>query len=140
LKGEARSQESGENSSNASHTVPPEIKEADRERSGKTKVGPSASKRSVDTMERKIKDKIDKKETNVSSDTHSGHLLSSNSSCVSPTKSDDSEQGSVSDTTPTNRSSPASSSNGTSSRRQASALNFQIGTRLEAKDLGNEMW
>jgi hypothetical protein len=106
LKEEARYQESGENSSNASHTVPPEIKEADREPSGKAKVRPSASKHSMDTMERKIKDKIYKKETNISSDSHSGHLLSSNSSCVSPTKSDDSEQGSVSDMTPTNRSSP----------------------------------
>lgn len=94
----------------------------------------------MDIVERKIKDKIAKKEMNISSDNHSAHLLSSNSTYESPTKSDDSEQGSVSDMTPTNGSSPTNSSNGTPSRRQASALNFQIGTRLEAKDLGNEIW
>lgn len=140
MKEETRSQASGEDSSNASHTVPTEIKEVDRDLSGKVKVGPSASKHSVDTMERKIKDKITKKEVNISSDNHSADLLFSNSTCESPTKSDDSEQGSVSDMTPTNGSSPTNSSNGTSSRRHASALNFQIGTRLEAKDLGSEIW
>ncbi|XP_023708099.1 uncharacterized protein LOC111864808 isoform X3 [Cryptotermes secundus] len=138
-KEEARSQASRENSSNASQTVPPEIKEADRDLSGKTKVGSSTSKHSVVTVERKVKDKIAKKEMNISSD-NAAHLLSSNSTCESPTKSDDSEQGSVSDMTPTNGSSPANSSNGTPSRRQSSALNFQIGNRLEAKDLGSEIW
>jgi hypothetical protein len=140
LKEDAKSQASVEKNSNTSHMVPPEIKEADKEHSGKAKVGSFASKHSVDTMGRKTKDKIAEKETSSSSDTHSDHLLSSNPSCASPTKSDDSEQGSVSDMTPTNGSSPTSSSNDTSSRKQASALNFQIGTRLEAKDLGNEMW
>jgi hypothetical protein len=140
LKEDAKSQISVENNTNTSHTAPTEIKEADKELSGKAKVGLSASKHSVDIMGRKTKDKIAEKETSSSSDTHSGHLLSSNPSCASPTKSDDSEQGSVSDMTPINGSSPTSSSNGTSSRKQASTLNFQIGTRLEAKDLGNEMW
>jgi hypothetical protein len=91
-------------------------------------------------MERKGKDKIVKKETSSSNDTSSSDVQSAKRSCVSPTKSDDSDQGSISDVIATNGSSPNSSSNGTSSRKQVSALNFQIGTRLEAKDLGNEMW
>jgi hypothetical protein len=140
LKEEARPQASGEKNANTSHTIPSEVKEADKVFSGKMKVGSTVSKHSADTMERKTKDKIVEKETSSSSDSHSGHLLSPNSSCLSPTKSDESEQGSVSDMTPTNGNSPTSSSNGTSSRRQASALSFQIGARLEAKDLGNEMW
>jgi hypothetical protein len=140
LKEEVKTQASGENSSNTSQTASSEIKEAVGALLGKAKAGSSASKHSVDTIGEKIEDKIIKKETDISSDTRSGHLLSPNTSCVSPTKSEESEQSSVSDMTPINGSSPTSSTNGTSSRRQSSALNFQIGTRLEAKDLGNEMW
>lgn len=142
MKEESKFHSSGENSSNASHTEPCKIKEADRKLPGKGKGEVSASRSSVNTVERKTKSKIAKKDTNTdrSSDTHSGNLPMANLSSVSSTKSDDSEQGSVSDMTPTNGSSPNSSSNSTSSRKQSSALNFQIGTRLEAKDLASEIW
>jgi hypothetical protein len=142
VKEESKFHSSGENSSNASHTETCDIKEADRKPPGKGKGEVSASKSSVNTLERKTKSKSAKKDTNTdrSSDTHSGNLPMANLSCVSSTKSDDSEQGSVSDITPTNGSSPNSSNNSTSSRKQASALNFQIGTRLEAKDLASEVW
>lgn len=140
LKEKCKVHTSGESSSNASRTEQFEIKGTDRERSGKGKVEPAASKSSVNTMERKIKVKIAKREAYSSSDTRSDDLIPANTSCVSPTKSDDSEQGSVSDVTATNGNSPNSNSNDTSSRKQESALNFQIGTRLEAKDLGNEIW
>jgi uncharacterized protein with beta-barrel porin domain len=141
LKEESKFQTSGESTSNASRSEPCNVKEADRKH-GKGKGEVSASRSSVNTMQRKAKCKNAKKETNttISSDTHSGNLLTANSFSVSSTKSDDSEQGSVSDMTPANGSSPNSSSNSICSRKQASALNFQIGTRLEAKDLGSEIW
>ena len=89
----------------------------------------------VENMERKINNRNIKKENdNYSEDIPAPHPLYG-----SPTKSDDSEQGSISDLTATNGSSPVSSTNGTPSRK-TSAVNFQIGTRLEAKDLGNEIW
>lgn len=142
MKEESKFHPSGENSSNASNIEPCNIKEADRKLPGKGKGEVSASRSSVNTVERKTKSKIAKKDTNMerSSDIHSGNLPMVNLSCVSSTKSDDSEQGSVSDMAPTNGSSPNSSSNSTSSRKQSSALNFQIGTRLEAKDLASEIW
>ncbi|XP_069687402.1 uncharacterized protein [Periplaneta americana] len=98
----------------------------------------SESKVSVSTVERKIKNKNVKKESNGTSATPT-NMTATNSTCSSPTKSEDSEQGSVSDLTP-NGSSPSDSNVGTPCKRPISALNFQIGTRLEAKDLGNEMW
>ena len=142
MKEESKFHTSGENSSTASHTEPCNVKEADRKLPGKGKGEVSVSRSSVNTVERKTKYKSAKKDTNTdrSSDTNSGNLPMANLSCVSSTKSDDSEQGSVSDVTPTNGSSPDSSSNSTSSRKQASALNFQIGTRLEAKDPASEIW
>lgn len=135
LKEKSKVHTSRERSKNASRVEQFEIKGSDRERSGKAKVEPSASKSSVNTMERKVKDKTAKRESNNLSD-----LKSASPSCVSPTKSDDSEQGSVSDVTATNGNSPNSNTNDAPNRKQESALNFQIGARLEAKDLGSEIW
>ena len=140
MKEDSKFQTSGEKSSNASSTESCTSKEAVRKLPGKGKGEVSASRSSVNTVERKTKHKRAKKETNSSSDIHSCNLSVANSSSVSSTKSDDSEQGSVSDMTPANGSSPNSSSNSTSGRKQASALSFQIGIRLEAKDLGSEIW
>ena len=79
---------------------------------------------------KKIKEEIDK---------YPEDIMTPHSSYESPPKSDDSEHGSNCDLTSTNGNSPDSSTNGTSGRK-TSNLNFQIGTRLEAKDLGNEIW
>jgi hypothetical protein len=135
LKEKAKVPASGDKSSNASSTAQLEFKETGKECSGKGKIGSSASKSSVNTMERKVKDKLARRGANSSNDTCSGDLISVNPSCASSTKSDDSEQGSVSDVTAAN-----GSNNDTGSRKQDSALNFQIGARLEAKDLGSEIW
>jgi hypothetical protein len=139
LKEVSKVHASGESSSNVSRIKQFETKESGREHSGKRKVEPSARKSSVDTVERKMKTKIAKREANGLSDTHSGDLIAAKPSGVFPTKSDDSEQGSVIDVAAANGSSPNSSSNDTPNRKQ-SALNFHIGSRLEAKDLGSEIW
>lgn len=135
LKEKAKVPASGDKSSNASSTAQLEFKETGKECSVKGKIGSSASKSSVNTMERKVKDKLARRGANSSNDTCSGDLISVNPSCASSTKSDDSEQGSVSDVAAAN-----GSNNDTGSRKQDSALNFQIGARLEAKDLGSEIW
>ncbi|PSN55980.1 hypothetical protein C0J52_02156 [Blattella germanica] len=76
-----------------------------------------------------VKESEKKKDRNTKKDNESTTTLdlsTSNPDYGSPSKSDDSEQGSISDLTATNGSSPVSSTNG-ASRRKMSNINFQIG-------------